>query len=970
MKKVILKISFLTLFIFSSMSLAQISYSGPLGGSVASGVTVTTNSFSKVAPVIDPKERATRNTIRIPEEPFMFDYGFQTPPEGSNIVGDLAGSGLRGAGEQTILLKDFAGIPQTNSIPPDPYITVGPDHIMATVNSNFAIWDKEGNLLKTINADSWYSSVLPGVGAFDPKVFYDHHDQRWVMVWLHQNDANQTGYFLLSVSDDADPLGTWYNWALPSTLNGTNVTNTWGDYQGVGFDKDAIYITSNQFVFNGSFQYVKLRIVGKEQLYQNTAGQVNWTDIWNISRPGGGSLFTLRPAIVYGEPSAYYLAYLVNGTGNTVSVYTLTNPLTTPVLTGVNISITTYSAAPNASQLGGSTIPVEGGGSSLRHEPTFRDGFMWMVHSVRNPNSAGHSAIQYLKLNLNTNTAVDDYTYGAVGYWHIYNHLAVDKDHNVAITFSRSGDTEYIGAYYTTRLANDPPGFERTFLLKPGVANYVKDFNSGRNRWGDYNGVWLDPVDQNNFWIFTEYVSATNTWGTWVGKIRLVPFEGVYPFTSKSELNFGNVELGYESDTLNFILANYGGEDLTISSIPSSFEDFHLISNLTFPLTLSSYDSLELAFSFAPTDTGNVEVLYPINNNSANLSSFTLKAKGYVINSAVDDKLYASSGTGNGGYMLTLNPLTGSGSNLGPSLYSAIKSIAIHPQTKVIYGLVNDAQSSTIVRINAEKGDAYRLYTLPLVNLTSVVFDTAGTFYAFATNGSSYNINLNDGTYNSLPTILINLSAVAVNPITNEFWASRFALAGQNIDKVYKFSVLTGDTLFVGKAGTNTLLQGLSFSSDGELYAVIGGATQMSRLLSIDQLTGLADTIGSVGLNNLLGLAFNGSAPTDIRDDITNIIPSEFKLEQNYPNPFNPSTTIEFSLPKASDVKVVIYNLLGEEVNVLVNRQLNAGTHKTIWNSNDNSGKQLSSGVYFYELRANSSDGNEFKQIRKMVLLK
>ncbi len=970
MKKIILKISFLTLFLFSSLNFAQISYSGPLGGSVPSGVTVTTNSFSKVASVIDPKERATRNIIRIPEEPFMVDYGFQTPIEGSNIVGDLAGTGLRGAGEQTILLDDFAGIPETNSIPPDPYITVGPDHIIATVNSSFAIWDKEGNLLKTINADSWYASVLPGVGSFDPKVFYDHHDQRWVMVWLHQNDANQTAYFLLSVSDDSDPLGTWYNWALPSTLNGTNVTNTWGDYQGVGFDKDAIYITSNQFVFNGSFQYVKLRIVGKEQLYQNTAGQVNWFDIWNISRPGGGSLFTLRPSIVYGEPSAYYLAYLVNGTGNTVSVYTLTNPLTAPVLTGVNIPITTYSAAPNASQLGGSTIAVEGGGSSLRHEPTFRDGFMWMVHSVRNPSSAGHSAIQYLKLNLNTNTAVDDYTYGAVGYWHIYSHLAVDEDHNVAITFSRSGDNEYIGAYFTTRLANDPPGFERTFLLKPGNGNYVKDFGSGRNRWGDYNGVWLDPVDQNNFWLFTEYVAGTNTWGTWTGKIRLVPFPGIYPYASKSEIDFSNVELGFVSDTLSFILANYGSDDLTINSIPSSFEDFHLITNLTFPLSLASYDSLELQFSFVPTDTGNVEVSYPINNNSANFSSITLKAKGYVINSAANNVLYASSGTGNGGYVLTVDPLNGTGTNLGPSLFTAVKSIAIHPETKLIFGLVNNAQSSDIVRINAQKGDAYLLHTLPLANMTSIAFDTSGSFYAFATNGKVYDVDLEDGSYSELSTVLMNISAVAVNPITNEFWASRFALAGQNIDKVYKISVLTGDTLFIGKAGTNTLLQGLSFSEDGHLYAVIGGATQMSRLLSIDQATGLADTLGSVGLNNLLGLAFNGSAPTDIEDELTTAIPTDFSLEQNYPNPFNPSTTIEFSLPKAADVKIVIYNLLGEEVNTLVNRQLNAGTHKTVWNANDYSGKQLSSGVYFYELRVNSSGENDFKQIRKMVLLK
>lgn len=971
MENKFIKVSLLFLFLFSSVTIAQISYSGPLAGGVTGGVTVSTNSFSRVTPISDPTERATRNIISLQEEPFYVDFGYPVPPEGSNIVGDLLGTDLRsGSIEQTIILNNFAGIPQTSSIPPDPYLTVGPNHIIATVNSNFAIWDKEGNLLKTINADSWFGSTIPGPGAFDPKVSYDHHSQRWFMVWLSQNDNTQTAYFLLSVSDDSDPLGTWYNWALPSTLNGTNITNTWGDYQGVGFDKDAIYITSNQFVFGGSFQYVKLRVVPKAQLYLNTAGPVNWQDIWNISRPGGGGLFTLRPSITYGEPTGYNLVYMLNGSANFVSVYTLTNPLTTPVLTGVNVPVTAYQSAPNANQLGGSSILLEGGGSAVRHEPTYRDGFLWLVHSVRNPSSPSHSSIHYIKVNVTNNTLAEDYVYGAPGYWHIYNHLAVDQNHNVAITFSRSGDNEYVGAYFVTRLANDPPGFESTYLLRPGMGNYVKDFNSGRNRWGDYNGIWLDPIDQNNFWLFTEYVAATNTWGTWVGKIRLVPFAGIYPYTNKNSIDFGNIELGFSSDTLSFILANYGSDDMTINSIPGTFGAFQLVSNLTYPHTLSSYDSLELKFLFVPVDTGHVEVQYPINNNSTTFSFMTLKAKGYVINPATDNVFYASSGSGNGGYVLSVDPLTGAGTNLGPSLFSALKSIAIHPTTKVMYGLVNSVQSSSIVRVNAEKGDAYLLFTVPIINMTSIVFDTSGTFYAFVNNGKLYELSLPDGNYIELLTIPINIAAVAVNPADNEFWVSRFALAGTNIDKIYKISILTGDTLFIGKAGTNALIQGMSFSTNGHLYGVIGGNNQSSRLLKIDQVTGRADTIGSVGLNNLLGLAFNGSTPTNIFDNNNKVIPSDFSLSQNYPNPFNPRTTIDFSLPKPADVKIIVYNLLGEVVNVILNKQMNAGVHKAVWNSEDKSGRPVSSGVYFYELRANSGDANDFQQIRKMVLLK
>ncbi len=90
------------------------------------------------------------------------------------------------------------------------------------------------------------------------------------------------------------------------------------------------------------------------------------------------------------------------------------------------------------------------------------------------------------------------------------------------------------------------------------------------------------------------------------------------------------------------------------------------------------------------------------------------------------------------------------------------------------------------------------------------------------------------------------------------------------------------------------------------------------------------------------------------------LIPSEFSLHQNYPNPFNPSTTISFELPGNSNVKLAVYNLLGEEVKVLVNSTLSAGTHKIEFNGSD-----LASGMYIYRI---SVGGLSFS--RKALLLK
>ncbi|MBT8381338.1 MAG: T9SS type A sorting domain-containing protein, partial [Ignavibacteria bacterium] len=108
---------------------------------------------------------------------------------------------------------------------------------------------------------------------------------------------------------------------------------------------------------------------------------------------------------------------------------------------------------------------------------------------------------------------------------------------------------------------------------------------------------------------------------------------------------------------------------------------------------------------------------------------------------------------------------------------------------------------------------------------------------------------------------------------------------------------------------------------------------------------------------------------TDVEEQEISI-PESYTLKQNYPNPFNPSTTIEFSLPAASDVKLSVFNILGQQVATLLNEQRGAGNHSVVWNATDDYGTKLSSGIYFYKLNAFGIDGNEYADIRKMVLLK
>jgi len=105
----------------------------------------------------------------------------------------------------------------------------------------------------------------------------------------------------------------------------------------------------------------------------------------------------------------------------------------------------------------------------------------------------------------------------------------------------------------------------------------------------------------------------------------------------------------------------------------------------------------------------------------------------------------------------------------------------------------------------------------------------------------------------------------------------------------------------------------------------------------------LTDAGGSIGINT-----------------ISEVIPTSYKLNQNYPNPFNPATKITFDVAKLSNIKLSVYDVLGREVSVLVNKQLNAGQFSVDWDASN-----FPSGIYFYVLSANGDKVNTKKMVLK-----
>ena len=952
----------------SAASFAQLDsvyYLGPAAGNVPSGVTVTLNPMTFDEPSDGEFKIADRNL----EEPYLQpspddldlldsnlpDYVYV---EDSNISGSL-----KGTNAQSIIVNRWPGIPMTNSIPPDPIMAVGPDHVIACANSAFRVWDKVGNLLANINADNWISPVI-SAGAFDPQIIYDHYSQRWFMLWDWQDSGSQQAWFIICYSDNADPFGTWYMYKMDAKVNGTTNSGTWGDFPQIGYDDQAIYINSRSFSWAGYYQYNKIRILNKSVLYTSNGGVLPFVDLWSIGRPNVPSdkPDVLEPAICYTPgQGGYFFNTLQNGGVYTI-MYKLLNPTSpTPRLRGKTLVVNSYGNAPLAQQLGGG-MGIESGGSKHRHSPIVRDNFLYAAHSIANTTNASYSSVRYYKIDLNSSSILEQSELGAIGYYFLYPALTIDKNHNIAVTFSRSATSEYCGAYFATKLATDPPGtgLSSSVAIQEGLGNYVVDFGSGRNRWGDYMGIYLDPANELDIWTFTEYAAATNTWGTYVSQIRMEPFSGFFTHIAPNTLDFGDVEVNNDSDELEIVIANYGSDNLIISDIGINIGPFSRTSNHNFPITLVSFDTLIVKIKFSPTTAGDYDEILPVNANDPAITGLHIVGHGYDMYEAVANYFYASSGPNNNGDILTIDMTTGAGTLLGSSLFNEVRRIAVNPLNNIIYGIVTVPGGTGIVRVNAKDGDAYELFRTDLSQVNGIAFDTLGTLYLAQQTGGIYTVDEINQTYSIVTTTNVSINCIAFSSVSNQLWAGLFRAIGSSRDSIFTIDLVTGLASPIGVTGFSIMTNDLTFDKNNNLYGIVGAATGVGKLISINTTNGAGTEIGEVGFNNVVGLAYAINGQIVSMDDKNEFTPQTFSLAQNYPNPFNPSTKISFRVAEPGKVSLKVFDILGNEVMSLVDEQKPAGLYEVKFDASS-----LTSGVYFYQLKS----GNLI-QTKKMVLLK
>ena len=148
------------------------------------------------------------------------------------------------------------------------------------------------------------------------------------------------------------------------------------------------------------------------------------------------------------------------------------------------------------------------------------------------------------------------------------------------------------------------------------------------------------------------------------------------------------------------------------------------------------------------------------------------------------------------------------------------------------------------------------------------------------------------------------------------------------------------------------------FTTLGPVTPVIGDAPNISRVALRQGSATLAPTLkltvsGYRSWGNIVGI------------NPISTVAENFSLSQNYPNPFNPSTKINFSIPERGFVALKVYDMLGKEVTQLVGGDYSRGTYSVDFNA-----AGLSSGVYFYSIEVNTASGKNFKDMKKLSLVK
>jgi hypothetical protein len=477
----------------------------------------------------------------------------------------------------------FAGITMNGGFPADPDIAVGRNHVVQAVNSRIAFYTKAGAQQLLQNSTTFFSGLGAGSFQFDPKLFYDKFTDRFVMVFLEQDDASLTSKLLIAVSDDGDPNGTWFRYRIEAKLN-ISGTNYWLDYPGFGCNQTAYVCTGNMFSFGAnSFNTTQTIVIPKAPVLNNLPV--------TTSSLTSNQAFTLQVAECT-EPTPLGNIFMVGGVNNSnFRVFSVNNPLGTPTLSVTVLPVASFTPPGDAASTGGFSLDTIG---SRHFNASYRDGNkIVFAHAV---SSAGRAASRWYEINTNswpTSGSCSVTQTGTVAdpsFDLFFPTITQNAAGSIGMVMARSSSTSAPAVVVSGRLATDTAGT----MSAPTVLATSAGTGYSLNRWGDYLGIEVDPTNDYLFWCTGKFVQSNNQWGTDISSFNITGAPVVDLSTcsiSPTTVQGGNTATGTVTLSAN---APAGGAIVRLrssdnrASVPASVTITAGTNSTTFTVTTSS----------------------------------------------------------------------------------------------------------------------------------------------------------------------------------------------------------------------------------------------------------------------------------------------------------------------------------------------------------------------------------------------
>ena len=414
-----------------------------------------------------------------------------------------------GVGFEGLDNSDNAAVTGFVVTPPDPQVSVGPDHVFEMVNIIGRIYTRAGGPVQTFTLASFFG-VPAGYQDTDPKVFYDALSGRWFASYVSLIDPsggnNDQGRLHVAISQTSDPTGVWNVYLL-------TYAQLFPDYPGMAVTNDKFTISSNVFDIDQPFYFGAETLVFEKA---DVLAGVPGPNVGLFAFPRRLDRFTVRPAQSLSSANDQYLT--VRNAATTLTVIRITGTPDAGNVTeasATNLTMLAQNIPPASVALGGN---IDSGDYRLL-DAMWRNGRLWTSASaacVPAGDSTTRSCAHMIEVNTApTPTITQDIMFGAPGEYFSWPALRTDASSDLYVSLTHTNAAIFAEARATGRLASDPPNtMSGSTVLRAGAVAHDSA------RWGDYLAAATDPRFPECVWLVGQYAKNTQgaNWGTFIAR--------------------------------------------------------------------------------------------------------------------------------------------------------------------------------------------------------------------------------------------------------------------------------------------------------------------------------------------------------------------------------------------------------------------------------------------------------------------